>query len=156
MTFHSCPWKTGKKPEGKAKQIVVCGTRTFNDYDLLEEKLDIYTFFFDLVEVHIGGLPEDGHKVWEHPNWVYVGADALANRWCEKRWWTKHIHHADWSLGKKAGPIRNTEMARAVAPNGLCCAFWDGRSRGTEDMINKFLTYNREKNLRVVRYKERK
>lgn len=36
--------------------------------------------------------------------------------------------------GKMAGPIRNLEMAKYA--DGLI-AFWDGKSRGTRDMITK-------------------
>ena len=151
-----CPWIKGVRPTGiKPKQIIICGTRTFDLPHLLFEKMDIYTFFFDLVEVHIGG---DGERFWDDSllDFRRRGADHFANVWADMHWWTKHIHHADWSLGKKAGPIRNTEMAKAVAPNGLCVAFHDGKSPGTKDMIQKFLRYNREKNLRVVKYKGKK
>lgn len=44
------------------------------------------------------------------------------------------VHPAAWgSLGRRAGPVRNERMAKAGAD--LCLAFWDGRSRGTADMI---------------------
>lgn len=41
---------------------------------------------------------------------------------------------ANWDLhGKAAGPIRNSEMANYA--DGLI-AFWDGKSRGTKNMID--------------------
>lgn len=50
---------------------------------------------------------------------------------------TEHEPHpADWDThGKAAGPIRNEEMAKAGAD--LCIAIWDGKSRGTLDMIKR-------------------
>lgn len=46
-------------------------------------------------------------------------------------------HPADWGThGRKAGPIRNEEMARLGA--ALCVAFvMPGQSKGTEDMISR-------------------
>ena len=42
---------------------------------------------------------------------------------------------ADWkSHGKRAGPLRNAEMARYAQ---ALVAVWDGRSRGTADMIRQ-------------------
>lgn len=42
---------------------------------------------------------------------------------------------ADWNAhGKAAGPIRNQQMAQEA---DVLIAFWDGKSRGTKDMIEK-------------------
>jgi hypothetical protein len=40
----------------------------------------------------------------------------------------------DWRLGKKAGPLRNREMAKYA---DALIAFWDGKSRGTYSMIHE-------------------
>lgn len=45
----------------------------------------------------------------------------------------------NWSLGKKAGPLRNLEMATQAQ---ALVAIWDGESRGTKDMINKAIEHN--------------
>lgn len=42
------------------------------------------------------------------------------------------LFNADWSLGHKAGPLRNERMA---AYGDCLLAFWDGQSRGTKHMI---------------------
>jgi hypothetical protein len=42
--------------------------------------------------------------------------------------------HADWSLGRQAGPIRNSQLVEEV---DRVVAFWDGESDGTRDTINK-------------------
>lgn len=54
---------------------------------------------------------------------------------------------ADWSLGKKAGPIRNAQMADYATH---CICFWDNKSRGTKSMID--LAKRKNLNLRVVSY----
>jgi hypothetical protein len=61
----------------------------------------------------------------------------------------KHmLFKADWDKhGKAAGPIRNQQMAQEA--DGLI-AFWDGKSRGTKDMIQKALNYGLETH--VYRY----
>ena len=48
---------------------------------------------------------------------------------------------ANWEYyGKRAGMIRNGEMARYASEDpdneGILIAFWDGKSRGTKGMIN--------------------
>ena len=44
-----------------------------------------------------------------------------------------HEYPADWNtLGRKAGHVRNIEMAKNADALVAC---WDGVSRGTEDMI---------------------
>ncbi len=55
---------------------------------------------------------------------------------------------ADWdSWGKRAGYIRNTEMARKA---DVLVAFWDGESRGTGHMISTMASMN--KPVHIVRY----
>ena len=57
---------------------------------------------------------------------AWVDADGL----CVTR-----AYPADWRrYGKKAGPIRNEEMAKEA---NICFALWDGESRGTLDMIRR-------------------
>lgn len=41
------------------------------------------------------------------------------------------------SVRKKAGPIRNEEMAKYASETyGILIAFWDGKSRGMKNMID--------------------
>ena len=55
---------------------------------------------------------------------------------------------ADWDThGKRAGHIRNAEMAQFA--DGLL-AFWDGESRGTDNMIQQMKRLG--KPVKVVRY----
>lgn len=62
------------------------------------------------------------------------GVDSLGERWAEDNGITMVRFPADWKRhGKKAGYIRNEEMAKY---GDALIAVWDGESRGTENMIN--------------------
>ena len=122
-----------KEKFGRIK-VIVCGTRTFNDYDLLKEKLDFYLSKADKsrVEIISGCAP---------------GADTLAIRYAEENGYKVWRFPADWKLyGKQAGIIRNTQMADFAS---CCIAFWDGESKGTADMIKQAKDYNLD--IRVVK-----
>lgn len=58
------------------------------------------------------------------------------------------IMPADWSkLGRKAGFIRNIEMAKIATH---CISFWDNISNGTRNMILTAVKYNLI--TKVIRY----
>jgi hypothetical protein len=81
-----------------------------------------------------------------------TGADGMAHRWCL---WVAAIveaerrdsapiaepHPADWSIGRRAGPVRNGEMVATFAPGGQknagegCVAFPGGA--GTLDCVRR-------------------
>lgn len=61
------------------------------------------------------------------------GPDLYGEEWARDRALDIERHPAKWDIhGKRAGPIRNVEMARVA--HGLI-AVWDGHSRGTSHMI---------------------
>lgn len=117
-------------------RIIIAGGRDFDDYRLLEEEvcdylLGLHVFFDgndDHIEFVLGGAK---------------GADNLGLRFAKEYAFKYKMFIPDWnSLGKKAGIIRNHEMGDYA--NHLI-AFWDGKSRGTQDMI----TYATNKGLKV-------
>jgi len=62
------------------------------------------------------------------------GVDWLGKEWAISRNIPVHSFPANWSLhGKRAGFIRNTEMAENA---DALIAVWDGESRGTKMMID--------------------
>jgi hypothetical protein len=72
-----------------------------------------------------------------------AGVDSLGEKWAAQHGVQIKRFPANWSkYGKRAGPIRNAEMADYIQLHGLewrgCAliAVWDGTSRGTEHMIN--------------------
>lgn len=148
------PFVTGGPPKGVyCTPVIICGTRTFDDYEYFRKRVDRFTFWFDAVRVIIGS---HGQRVERNFKDEWIGADALGKRWAEWNWWPYLTFWADWKqIGKRAGPLRNTQMATEFAPDAWCVAFWDGKSPGTASMINEFLRYNDRKRLRVYRYSAR-
>lgn len=106
------------------KRIVIAGSRGFEDYSLLEEKLD------EILEAEL----EPVELVSGHAK----GADLLAERYAEENDVPIHVIKPDWkTYGRAAGPIRNRQMldyAREATP--LVVAFWDGKSKGTKNTID--------------------
>lgn len=53
--------------------------------------------------------------------------------------------YPNWDgLGKRAGYVRNVEMAKFAIENnsvGVLIAFWDGKSKGTKRMIEQAAKY---------------
>jgi hypothetical protein len=53
----------------------------------------------------------------------------------------KIIIKPDWSIGKRAGYLRNTDI---ITQSDMVIALWNGRSRGTLDSINKANALNKK------------
>lgn len=112
-------------------RIIIAGSRTFNEYSVMK----------DAVKTYIDYLPirdDNEHQI------VIVsggarGADLLGERFAMEYGYNLKRFKADWNnLGKRAGYVRNEDMAKFASEgkNGCLIAFWDGKSRGTEHMIN--------------------
>lgn len=120
-------------------RIIVAGSRDFDDYDLLCEKMDRFVRRLDKGKTVIlsGGAK---------------GADRLGERWAYENGITVEVYRADWDkYGKAAGMIRNSEMVENAS---ALVAFWDGESRGTADTISK--AEQKGLQVRVVKFKKEK
>ncbi len=116
-------------------KVIVAGCRDFADYELLKEKCDFYLQ---------NKKPENIVIVSGHAS----GADALGERYAQERGYELETFPADWKAsGRAAGPIRNAKMA-SVAHTLI--AFWNGKSRGTKNMIDTAKKHNLQ--VAVVRY----
>lgn len=116
-------------------KIIVAGGRKFDDYAVVDQWLShlLKEKSFEDVEIVSGGA---------------LGADSLGQRFAENNWIRVKIFRADWvKHGKSAGPIRNRAMAEYA---DALVAFWDGKSRGTADMIK--VAKKKGLAVRVVRY----
>lgn len=107
-------------------RVIVCGSRDFDDDELLSS---------ELARIYDSPERSGGHLVIVHG--AARGADMLAGRWAQLvPGAAEEPHPANWTgYRNAAGPIRNCEMAKAGAD--LCLAFWDGKSAGTKDMITQ-------------------
>lgn len=99
-------------------RVIIAGTRTFDDYGLLRSKCD---FFFQR----------------KKPTAIICGeargADTLGKRYAQEMGIPVISIPADWDRhGRKAGYLRNVEMARCA---DALVAFWDGKSSGTKNML---------------------
>lgn len=75
---------------------------------------------FDITEVVSGGA---------------AVVDALGEQWAHTHSVPCRVFHADWTrYGRSAGPVRNQQMADYA---DALIAVWDGKSRGTADMIRR-------------------
>jgi hypothetical protein len=62
------------------------------------------------------------------------GVDDCGRQWAISRGIPVKMFPADWDAhGRSAGPIRNRQMAMYA---DKLIAFWDGKSRGTRNMID--------------------
>lgn len=62
------------------------------------------------------------------------GADTIGELYAKDHNLKCKLYPADWGkYGRSAGPIRNEQMAK-IADKVI--VFWDGKSRGTKNMIN--------------------
>ena len=99
-------------------KLAIVGSRTFTNYDLLEQTV-LEKFNIEDIEQIISG----GAK----------GADTLAEQFAKKYNRPIVIFKPDWSLGKMAGLLRNNDIINAC---DTVIAFWDGSSTGTKNSIN--------------------
>lgn len=112
-------------------RVLIVGSRTFNDYELLKTSLDnVLREVTDTVEIVSGGAN---------------GADRLAERYAKEKGYGLHIVRAEWNLyGKRAGYLRNAKMHEYISGDEkrICVAFWDGISKGTQHSFTLADTYN--------------
>ena len=99
-------------------KYIVAGSRDFQNYPFLCQVLDEVK---DEIEEIVCGEAR--------------GADTLGRNYAYKNNIPVKSFPANWSAyGKSAGFMRNAEMANYA---DKAIVFWNGKSPGTEDMINK-------------------
>lgn len=98
-------------------RTIIAGSRDFDDYELL--KRTVTSLGWNITQVVSG---------------TARGADKLGEQWAHESGTDLIQFPADWDrYGKRAGPIRNEIMAENA---DACIIFWDGKSRGTANMIS--------------------
>lgn len=141
---------TTSRPE--LPHVIVAGTRTFADYELLRERMERYTCELGPLVVCTGEWRCIGIGTAK-----YVGADLLGERWAAERRFTVKRFQPPFELfpGKQrngAFHARNKEMVEYVAglEEGCAVLFWDGTSPGTASVIE--LLRKHRVNHKIVRY----
>ena len=103
------------------KKVIIAGSRDFNNYEHLKERCDYWLGTELKIDLQI-------------LSGTASGADKLGERYASERGYKVIKFPADWEThGKKAGYLRNKEMAK-VADILIC--FWDGESKGSKHMID--------------------
>lgn len=111
-------------------KLIVAGTRTFNDYNLVKVTLSVIT---NITEIVSGKA---------------AGADSLGEQYAIEHNIPIKEFPADWLYyGKQAGILRNKQMGDYADE---LVVFWDGSSRGTSHMISVMKNLN--KPYRVIDY----
>jgi len=118
-------------------RIIIAGGRDFTEYKLLDKECN--KIFVQLAQE--GNFSVDvntSRKQIEIICGKAKGADTLGKQFGKQYQLPIKYFLADWDgLGKKAGYIRNEQMAKyAEEDNGVLIAFWDKESRGTKHMID--------------------
>lgn len=107
-------------------KLVIAGTRTFSNYELLKEYV-IKNYSLSNLEIVSG---------------TASGADSLGERFANEFGLPLYRFPANWSkYGKRAGILRNKEMTKFC---DQCLVFWDGKSRGSYNMIQEATIQNKK------------
>lgn len=114
----------------KPFRIIIAGSRDFNDYKLLLRTMcaEAATLPRDRIEIISGGAK---------------GADSLGETFAKRNQLKLTVIPAEWEkYGNAAGPIRNEAMAAyASQANGSLVLFWDGKSKGSKNMLSQAEKY---------------
>lgn len=112
-------------------KVIIAGGRDFNNKVFFLESMKE-------VEWHIT------HVV----SGMASGADTLAVEYANENNLELAQFWAEWNFyGRSAGPIRNRQMAKFA---DALVAFWDGKSRGTKNMIDTMIEL--KKPVKVILY----
>ena len=116
-------------------KIIVAGGRSFNNYDLLEQKLDYY----------LSSKINEGYDIVIISG-TAKGADSLGEKYAINKGYEIERFPANWDkYGKSAGYRRNVDMANVA---DACIVFWDGTSPGSKHMID--IANTKRLDLRIV------
>ena len=108
-------------------KVAIIGSRGFNNYSLLREKMFQVFRLADIEEIISGGA---------------IGADSLASKFAKEMDIPFREYTPDYGLsGKKAPILRNLEIAQHC---DTLVAFWDGASKGTNFTIKQAHRLNKE------------
>lgn len=118
-------------------KVIIAGTRDFDNYELLKQKMDKI----------LAGRVRNNEEIIIISG-TARGADKLGERYAREKGYKIERYPANWDkYGKRAGYIRNEQMAKVA---DACVCFWDEQSKGTKHMIDLAKQYKLA--LRVINY----
>lgn len=101
-------------------KVIIAGSRNLEDYTLVAQAMQ--RCGFDVTEVVCG---------------MATGVDTLGYRWAQCNNISIKEMPAQWhQYGKRAGPVRNKQMAEYA---DAAVIIWDGKSPGSRNMINEMI-----------------
>lgn len=118
--------------------VAIIGSRTFVNYLYAKKKI---------LEI----LEDENITPYKIVSGGAVGSDKIAETFAEEYNINVEVFKPDWSIGKHAGLLRNTQI---IENCDYVIAFWDMKSKGTLDSINKAKKLN--KSLYIVDITENK
>lgn len=114
-------------------KMIIAGGRDFEDFEVCRKEIT------RVINILHSEKPFDKDKLCIIGGRAR-GADALGEYYANKNDIYFKPFPANWGkYGKGAGPMRNREMADfslVDCDRSVLIAFWDGKSRGTKDMID--------------------
>lgn len=105
----------------KKKKVIVTGGRDYNDFAMISDTLDL---------INPDIVVQGGAK----------GADLQARYWASLAKKEVITYEADWSQGKKAGPLRNKKMVEEHCDADVLVAFPGGA--GTKNCVKNGVANN--------------
>lgn len=106
-------------------RCIIAGTRTIQDYKLVTKAITDSGWQSEITEVVCGGAK---------------GVDTLGQTWAIENGIKVIMFFPNWrEYGQRAGPMRNEEMAKYA---DAAIVIWDGRSRGSQSMLNLAKRHN--------------
>lgn len=100
-------------------KTIIAGSRDYTNYAHVETMLDYFRKDHVITEIVSGGAR---------------GADAIGEQYAKENKIDLKVFPADWNKhGRAAGPIRNAQMGDYA---DQLVAVWDGKSKGTKNMID--------------------
>ncbi len=118
------------------KRVIIAGCRQYENYE--EAKTYIELCLSNIRKQHRIIILSGGCK----------GADLLGERFALENGFDIERYPAEWEkYGKSAGPRRNQKMAQ-ICDYVIC--FWDGKSSGTQSMLNFAKLYNKPLRIKFI------
>lgn len=131
-------------------RIIIAGGREFDDFDRLCKYCDSI----------ISGYNSDNNFNITIISGNAIGTDRMGEEYSRLRGYNLMVFPADWfKFGKRAGIIRNAQMAEYATSDGaegILIAFWNGKSRGTKNMIEVAETRGMDRYIDICDYESGK